>query len=126
MNNNGLNTLKQALDDTFLKDTGLKQPRNAEQRNEARRVFSVVNAYFFEIYGELWLSRVAGDDQKKNWCLHLLGLSLEDVAKGISNYCYGANAEFPPNPLQFRGLCLKAASKAKHETIQETRLQVLN
>lgn len=102
--------LQSAIGEGFLKATKTSKPKTPEEAQQMQLTYAAVSKYFYQIYGDLWL-RGLDSQAEQFWRLHLIGLSMDNIAGGIQRMIELGKTQFPPNPLEFRGYCLHCASK---------------
>lgn len=105
------NTLISFIGAEFMIQTGTSRNRTKADLQEGQRVYSMVHDYFTRVYGEVWKSRVATEEDVKFWRMHLVGFSEADIGKAIAEFANDERSQFPPNPIFFRSICLKVKSK---------------
>lgn len=114
--------LEHLLGERFFQETKNKtRPSQAQLKS----LFSEVSSYFYKLYGELWLSSL-DDHVESFWRLHLVGLSMEQIADGIELMNKNGKSHYPPNALEFRGYCLGYGAKhSGRATPTENALKII-
>lgn len=114
--------LELLLGERFYKETrSKKRPSQAQ----LKATFAEISSYFYKLYGDLWLNSL-NDDIESFWRLHLVGLSIEQIANGIELMNRNGKSQYPPNALEFRGYCLGYGVKpSMRGATQENALKII-
>lgn len=117
-----LSSINQALANIFSKENKKYAINKQSAAQDVQEAFDHLNKYFYGNFGDMWLTKVPDEESQKFWRLHLVGLTLGDVALGIDLWISGDRTDFPPNPAQFRALCLRGKKMNSNKLKNQAQL----
>ena len=87
--------------------------------------FEDIHPYFSQQWGDYWLSKFQSPtlicEFSKIWIHSIIGLSRDDIARGVASHASTANAQYPPTALRLRQLAVST-----RDDFDALNLEILN